>query len=647
MTPNRIQLLPDQVANQIAAGEVVERPASVVKELVENSLDAGARRIEVEIQAGGRNLIRVTDDGLGMNRDDALLSLERHATSKITSAEDLRDVGSFGFRGEALPSIASVSRFVLTTRLRGEDETTATQVVVEGGRIQDVREAGHPHGTMIEVRQLFYNLPARRKFLRAIETERTHIQHYLMLVALAHPGVALTFIQDQRRVFQLPAVAVESRATGPLRALRARWNLLPGKEPRVIPLDHEAGALPGMESPTEETRETPRASRLWGLIGEPGISRGSRSDILFFVNRRPVENRALNRGLQEGYRTVLMKGRYPVCCLFLELEPSQLDVNVHPAKREIRFLRERPVEQFVAEAVEQTLRDFHTSRSAEKKVAPAAETVIPRPLPAVQVIRNYDQMDLSADSKADPSRPSLKPAPTDPRSAIGNPPLPPDPPPAPRTPASSPLPPSLPTSEDTEPRPLLHVPLRLVGVVGKLYAALESDQGLVLLDQRAAHERVLYERLLKRAGQGDFPSQKLLLPETLEFSPGDTRFVREHLKLLNHLGVGLSEFGDRTFLLDGLPSFVQLADARRYVLDVVDDLRESGSASGARAMNEKRVAQSICRQAVRSGKLLSGVELEQLIGDLCRCSMPYTSPFGRPTLIEMSFRELERKFGRL
>ncbi|MCX6902371.1 MAG: DNA mismatch repair endonuclease MutL [Verrucomicrobia bacterium] len=364
---NRIRLLPEQVANQIAAGEVIERPASVVKELVENALDAQAECIGVEIGAGGRGLVRVTDDGLGMSRDDALLCLERHATSKIQKAEDLAAIQTMGFRGEALPSIASVSRMSLTTRERDSASAVSTQVVIHGGKIHEVREAGSPAGTTIEVRNLFYNLPARRKFLRTEETETAHIQHYLTLAALACPAVAFTFIRDGRLIWKVPAVRTANTAAARLAGLKERMQALFGDEDELLAVDYssEMAEPPELERTGENGGASPvlypssSRFRLWGYLGAPGVSRATREDQHLFVNRRPVENRALSFALLEAYHTALMKGRYPICCLFLELDPAGVDVNVHPAKREVKFHQERQVRQLVTQAVRETLLRHH------------------------------------------------------------------------------------------------------------------------------------------------------------------------------------------------------------------------------------------------------------------------------------------------
>ena len=693
---NRIRLLPDHVANQIAAGEVVERPASVVKELVENSLDAQAARITVEIQAGGRSLVRITDDGFGMSRDDALLSLERHATSKIQRAEDLAAIATMGFRGEALPSIASVSRFTLTTRERfvvpplgGADapdrlkaglqteSVEGTQIVINGGKILEVKAAGSAPGTTIEVRQIFFNLPARRKFLRTEETEAAHIQHYLTLAAMAYPEVAFTFQKDGRIVWQLPAIKSGAEIPEKLPALRERLRALSGGEQKLLAVNF-SGALTSDRNPDEpESFETatpapstldpkPSTFRIWGFIGAPGVSRSTREDQHLFVNRRPVENRGLNFALLEGYHTALMKGRYPVCCLFLEMDPAAVDVNIHPAKREVKFHREREVRQLAAQAVRETLLKFH-QEGEEKKPNFATEA---------QRHRGVDSTEKSFEARTTPefSTPSLPKFPLPPKSA---PELPDHPieqqtlkmgfaPPAanqtdthlPAAPAQF-IPRPLGAPERSgggltlDPRlpspavPLLHVPLRLVGVIGRLYVVLESDRGLVLLDQHAAHERILFEQMLDRLEQKQqADSQKLLLPETVELSARDANFIREQLPTLARLGVGLSEFGERTFLLDALPPFVKVSDARKFVVELVDELKAAGQEVNSLRLGEHTVAKTVCRHAVKANDPLAGPELENLVNDLRRCAMPYTCPHGRPTLIEMNFRELEKKFGR-
>ncbi len=645
---NRIRLLPDHVANQIAAGEVVERPASVVKELVENALDAQAARITVEVQAGGRSLIRVTDDGLGMSRDDALMSLERHATSKLQRAEDLAAIATMGFRGEALPSIASVSRFTLTTRERDSGSPEGTQIVVNGGKIVEVRAAGCAPGTSVEVRQLFFNLPARRKFLRREETERAHIAHYLTLAALAHPHVAFNFIHDGRTVWQLPAAKTGEEISARLAALRERLRAFYGADLKLLPVDASGSintAITSEESASPPDDPCLSPVRLWGFIGAPGVSRGTREDQNLFVNRRPVENRGLNHALIEGYHTALMKGRYPVGCLFLELDPAEVDVNIHPAKREVKFHRERDVRGFIAQAVREALLEFHQGERRDEvrsvpTPTPPATSVARResvPNPAAVELPQLPNFPLPSQpiSEWPAPRAEQRPLPmgfaqttTKPQASLAT--------------SASPI-----ASNASGPSPLLSVPLRILGVIGRLYVVLESDRGLVLMDQHAAHERVLFEQMLARleAG-GEAMSQKLLLPETVELSARDAQFLRELLPALTRLGVGLSEFGERTFLLDALPPMVRVPDARRFVLELVDELKAAGDGVNPLRLGEHVVTKTVCRHAVKANDSLAPPELEALLADLRRCTMPYTCPHGRPTLIEMNFRELEKKFGR-
>ena len=630
----RIKLLSEQVANQIAAGEVVERPASVVKELVENALDAGAKKITVEVKAGGRSLIRVTDDSHGMSRDDALMSLERHATSKITRAEDLASIDTMGFRGEAVPSIASVSRFTLTSRLEGQD--AATQVIVNGGKMVSVKEAGAAPGTEVEVRSLFYNLPARRKFMRTEETERAHVQQVLTLAALGNPRVAFSFTHNGRLVWRLPAEEGEG-ATTLERRLRALW----GDGLRLVALE-ASGELP--RRTFDKPGTPPVELRLWGFIGAPGVSRASREYQHVFVNRRPVDNRGLNFALKEGYHTALMKGRFPVCCLFLKISAGEVDVNIHPAKREVKFHREREVRRFVTEAVRGVLIEYHdygsqcsTPRSRLGTNDDAVDVV--RPLEAALIEQRDGGNNVEP---AAPEQGNLAMGFSSPREPI----------PVEKTAPLMPTPepemgqPSTINPQPVPAQPLLAVPLKIIGVVGRLYVVLESDRGLVLMDQHAAQERVLFEQMMTRREAQDTAAQKLLLPETVELAPRDSEFVSSNMETLGKLGIGLSEFGERTFLLDALPPFVKVKDAKEFVLTIIDKLRAAGQGVNSMRLGEDTVAKTVCRHAVKANDPLAEPELDALLEDLRRCTMPYTCPHGRPTLIEMSYGELEKKFGR-
>ncbi|MBL9167337.1 MAG: DNA mismatch repair endonuclease MutL [Verrucomicrobiales bacterium] len=682
---NRIRLLSEQVANQIAAGEVVERPASVVKELVENSLDAQATRITVEIQNGGRSLIRITDDGIGMSRDDALLCLERHATSKIRKAEDLSSISTMGFRGEALPSIASVSRFSLTSRERDSESPEGTQVIVNGGKVVEVKSAGGPAGTVLEVRQLFFNVPARKKFLRTEETEFTHILHYLTLAALSHPTVGFTLVKDGKQVLQLPGGKPAGEGQLPFAAVRERLRAVLGGETQLLPVDFTA-ELADVRRPISSEDDdafhdvSTQEFRLWGFIGQPGVSRGTRDQHFVFVNKRPVDNRGIQFALLEGYHTALMKGRYPVCCLFLGIDPARVDVNIHPTKREVKFHNEAEIRRLTAEAVRQSLLAFHRGTAA---AVPEAETrsasvasagspaprggevgrsaaaapsetpellKVPRTHPSAvspgpsRVLPLAAAVPASASDLTSPGAATVQPpqdtgsTPREPLAVTA---------PAAR-PASEPPMPSSPSRGDALPAaPLLQVPLRILGAIGRLYVLMESDRGLVVMDQHAAHERILFEQMMRRLEQSQAASQRLLLPETVELSAADARFLGDLLPILTRLGVGLSEFGERTFLLDGVPPFVKASDARRFVLGLIDELKKAGQEMHRLRLGEEVIAKTVCRHAVKANDPLGGAELEGLLADLRQCEMPYTCPHGRPTLIEMSYRELEKKFGRL
>lgn len=562
---NRIRLLPEHVANQIAAGEVVERPASVVKELVENALDADARRVVVAVKNGGRTLVRVTDDGHGMSRDDALLALERHATSKISKAEDLYSIRSLGFRGEALPSIAAVSRFTLATRERGA--LSGTQIEIAGGKILAVRDAGPAEGTAVEARNLFFNLPARRKFLRSVPTEAAHVEHIVTLCALAHPGVAFQLLMDEREVFNL---APATDMSGRLRELYGAQLC-----EQLVPVSANEGVS------------------VTGFVGKPGVSRADRRQQHVFVNGRPVESRGINFALLEGYHSALMKGQFPVTFLFVDIDPTLVDVNVHPTKREVRFRDEFAVRQAVVNAV----------RGALESKGGA-----PKPLPVGMA---------SAAGREEP-----------PPSAVE----------------------SRPCSQTEMPLPEVQTEelgtWRILGVVGQLYVLAESPEGLVLIDQHAAHERVLFERMLKDLAAGAAPSQRLLLPVTLELDARDAVFLRANLAGLHKLGLGVSEFGDKTFLVDAVPPFFPTGNLGQSFRGMVDELRQAGEEIHARRLSEDKIATTVCRHAVKARDPLRGEELRSLLDQLHRCELPYTCPHGRPTMIQISYAELEKKFRR-
>ncbi len=613
---SRIALLSETVASQVAAGEVVERPASVVKELVENSIDAGATRIEVMIRRGGISYIRVIDNGSGMDRDDALLCLERHATSKIRTGADLAAIHTLGFRGEALPSIASVSRFRLATRER--DVLAGTEVLVSGGKIETVRDGGDAPGTQIEVRSLFYNLPARRKFLRTENTESSHVEHQLHLQAIGHPQIGFVFINDERVVWQLPPAA----------HLRDRIRDLCGA----------ALAAELLEVPEFATD----AISIRGCIGKAGVSRSSRAQQLVFLNGRAVENNTINFALREGYHTALMKGQHPVTFLFIEMDPAEVDVNVHPAKREVRFRNAAWVREAVVEAVRLALESDRASWSRTFRaggpevsgsgfeVSGSPNSASPETLP---LLPERELVALRKDWSSLPLPANPGPVST---------PLPP-----PSLPLESAASPGEPETRNQKPETSPSAKeFKILGVLGKLYVLMENASGLVLVDQHAAHERILFEEMKRRMETQGVPGQRLLLPLTLEVSPRDGDWLGRNLDVLQRAGIGLEPFGAGTFKIDSLPTFLRATEPTQLLRDIIDDLRETSAQTSKLRLGEDMIAKTVCRHAVKANDYLREPELVRLIQDLLACELPYCCPHGRPTMIQMSYAELEKKFGR-
>ena len=597
---SRIRLLSETVASQVAAGEVVERPASVVKELVENSIDAGARKIDIFIRRGGMAFIRVIDNGSGMGRDDSLLSLERHATSKIRSAADLESVATLGFRGEALPSIASVSRFRLTTREL--DAIAGTEILVNGGKIDIVRDGGEAPGTQVEVRSLFYNVPARRKFLRSENTESRNIEHQLHLQAIGHPQIAFTFARDDRLIFQLPIATT----------LNDRIRDLYGADllERLLSVDANG---------SDQIRIT-------GLIGKAGVSRQSRDQQLVFVNGRAIESPLITGAVREGYRTALMKGQYPVTFLFVELDPGGVDVNVHPAKREVRFRDPNGVREAIVRCIQQTL---ESDRSAwqEKFRAPAGE------IPRSPVVDLTLRPQVSVPELSHRELPQL--------SAIGG-----------TTSVSSQISSEFVgradarSSKPEESAPNRQQQFQIIGVLNKLYVLMENADGLVLVDQHAAHERILFEELRRRMEEQGVPSQRLLIAHTFELPPRDADWIESNMPTLQKMGIGIESFGPNTFKIDSLPGFLNVTDPAQFMRKIIDDLKNASDRSSPMRLGEDMIAKTVCRHAVKANDPLRYLEVEKLIQDLLNCDLPYCCPHGRPTMIQISLAELEKKFGR-
>ncbi|MEO6876380.1 MAG: DNA mismatch repair endonuclease MutL [Opitutaceae bacterium] len=611
----KVRILTDRVANQIAAGEVIERPAAVVKELVENALDAGATRVEVEFRHGGRSLMRIEDNGSGMSRDDALLALERHATSKIAEAADLDTLASYGFRGEALPSIASVSRFELQTREAGSD--VGTEILINGGKFVHVRECGRPVGTKIEVTHLFNSVPARRKFLKTDQTEAAHIIQCVRLYALACPATAFTLIEDGRVIFRSPECSTLGERVGEIFGRQT--------EAALVPLEAREGGM-----------------RLSGLIGRPGAGRATRHEMIVFVNQRPVDSRTLNYALIESYHESLPKGRYPLAFVFFECDPAAVDVNVHPAKREVRFRSEPAVRSFVIRSVLQRLRELGAATTPT--LAPIGGPGGASPTAAVPP----DSLPTKPATVPPPPtrwiQPSASPAVFRPAAGssfaervVGN------------------IPPATVSSgggaggaKPSTPLPDLRAPAalnwRFVGLAHSNYALFETAAGLVLLDRRAAHERVWFERLREQFATGAVPSQRLLLPVPIELDPIMAALLLDRLGFLNAHGFEVVEFGRNFFRVEGVPAWMEPADAEPFLRDLLGAFREGRLPDGNPDLAREELARLAAAKAIRLPAVAGEAELQVLATQLFATRSPLTNPAGRPTYIELHHGELARRF---
>lgn len=581
-----IRVLPGTLASQVAAGEVVERPASVLKELVENSLDAGARLIEVEVRGAGSAFLRVTDDGGGMDREDALLALERHATSKIRTSADLATVRTMGFRGEALPSIASVSELALRTRPAAA--AAGTEAIVSGGKLVAVRDAGCAPGTTIEVKSLFFNVPARRKFLRSATTETAHLDRAVETAALACPAVGWHYLRDGRTVHRLPAASSLGQRLQDLYGAEARGELL------EVPL-REAGGL-----------------RISGWVSRPGATRADRGRQFFFINGRAVDDGFLSAAVREAFRASLEPGRYPAVFLHVEMDPAGVDCNVHPAKREVRFRQGAVVREAVRAAIEGAL-----AAARAEWLRPARPHVEARLQPVAP--------DLPSCAPTGVHQPVL------PRAAAPE-----------KRPAEPVSAPAAPSPDDVLPP----VEFRLVGALSQRYLLLEGAEGLVLLDQRAAHQRILFERLQRGVAGQAVEVQRLLIPEVFELSPREHEVVRENLFVLADAGFALEIFGGRSLKVEALPDFLAGRDPRRVLEDFAAECLAGGGPRPRGAGSEDAVRRAVARLAVGTEGACGEQEQRALVAQLLACELPYCDPDGRPVMLQFSWRELDRKFGR-
>ncbi len=618
---SKIKILPEILSNKIAAGEVVERPASVVKELVENAIDAGSDRITIEIAQGGRSLIRVSDNGTGMGHDDALLAIERYATSKIASETDLYAIRTLGFRGEALPSIAAVSRFSLVSK--DDVASAATEIQVDGGKIVSVKETGAPRGTMITVRQLFYNTPARRKFLKTVNTEMGHIADLVACFALARPDIRFHLIHNDRTLRD--------------------WT------PTTEPVERIADVLGGdLKRSLYPIQKKTGDAAVTGWIADPGITRNTAQKIFIFVNGRHIRDRGIVYALIDGYAGRIMKGKFPLAVVCIEMAPDSVDVNVHPTKHEVRFARRQAVFDAVRSAVAEA---WQTARS---RSGPAASTG------STDVSSSFENnFHAASPAKAPKVRePSERFGPK--RNAFS-----PSSPPAKKAESADLFsnPPELsvrseeqaPYSRGTETTAPQQAPIwaqaglqqaTVIGQFHNTYILCEIASELVLVDQHAAHERILYERLRSSRKAGSVPVQRLLVPETIELRYRECAVIEQMLPDLKALGLEIEPFGGNTVVVKAVPDVLADVEIRPLIVEIAETADAIGYSPGLDAIIDKCTILMACHGAIRAHQSLTTKEMQAILAQLDRCENPFNCPHGRPTTIRWHLKSLEKQFKR-
>lgn len=638
---NKIRVLSDNLANQIAAGEVVERPASVVKELVENSIDAGATRVQIDIELGGRRLMQIADNGEGMSRDDAILAFERHATSKIRTAEDLGSIATLGFRGEALASIASVAKVELLTKIEADE--AATRVVIEGGRLIDVKDAARDTGTTITVRDLFFNTPARRKFMRSEATENYHLTSIVTHYALAHPEIAFTLTNNGREVLRV----------SPAKDLRERAFQVFG------------GGLLDSLLPVEGGREY--VARVTGFISAPRERRTTRDSQYFFVNNRFVRDKTIAGGLLEGYRSVLPHGVYPVAFLFLEMPLEEIDVNVHPAKTEVRFRRGEAVKDVIAEAVRTTLAKAGITGDVQPEQFVPEPAWTPPPVSPPQEEEVIEQHGIlfeetpPAESHAalagaaNQSGPDLRTLQTPNEARFDTAPtidfvdeiaVPEE-----RLTVSgyAELPPVDSAAKLTKSVEVADVASSKIQPLGQLHDSFiiaVDDEGLLLIDQHVAHERILFDKYRKSETDRSIESQNLLLPETIDLSPAQSEAFSLIEDDLESLGFGTMRLSGRTIAIKSIPTDLPPSEARNLFAEILDTI-EAEKKGGAKSTFRDDIAASLaCKAAVKINMKLTPEKMRWMIDRLLITTSPTTCPHGRPVILRLSMKDIERGFHR-
>jgi DNA mismatch repair protein MutL len=658
---NKIKILPDNLANQIAAGAVGERPASVIKELVENSIDAGAKRVQIDIELGGRRLMRVADDGEGMQRDDAILAFERHATSKIKTLEDLGSIITLGFRGEALASIASVAKVELITKTA--DTEAATRVYIEGGRLIDAKDAARSTGTTISVRDLFFNTPARRKFMRSEATENYHLTNIVTHYALAHPEIAFTLTNNGRDVFRL----------APAKDLRERSFQIFGAD------------LIESLLPVAGGREF--IAQITGFVSAPRERRTTRDAQYFFINGRFVRDKIIAGGLLEGFRSVLPHGVYPVAFLFLEIPFEEIDVNVHPAKTEVRFRRSDAVKDVIAEAIRLSLKNAgilreeifnaEAQRRGDAEIFESKTEALPQnfeqtriefqvsdsesqdetkkiefPVEAVetkvfsndfeQAVKNLEEEKRRKGEEATEEFEILNlefetnqsQTIQNPKSKIENYPV------LPPVDSAAKIPKSIEVEQLSSSR------IRPIGQLHESFIIAVDDEGLLLIDQHVAHERILFDKFRRRESERKIESQNLLLPETLDLTPAQSAAFAEIEEELENYGFGLMRLSGRTVAIKSIPTDLPPSEARNLFAEILDTV-DREKRGGAKATLRDDIAASLaCKAAVKINMKLTTEKMQWLIDRLLLTSSPTTCPHGRPVVLRLTMKDIERGFHR-
>jgi DNA mismatch repair protein MutL len=660
---SRIRILPEAVANRIAAGEVVERPASVVKELLENALDAGAKTIRVEVEAGGKRMIRVIDDGHGMSHDDALLAFERHATSKLRSADDLLSIPTLGFRGEALPTIAAVSRLLLESR--AEEDAEGTRVEFAGGKLVSVRPAGLPAGTTVSVADLFYSVPARRKFLKSDTTELGHIASLVTHYALANPG----------RQFVLTTPTQQIVDCSPVERLAERVYQLFGKQSfdELIEIPVVSGAFraaitePELEQSEEKARLT-----VYGFTSRPEVQRPNRNGIYIFVNRRLVRDRLILHAIHEAYRNILPSNVFPATLLFLEMPYDEVDVNVHPAKIEVRFRRSQFVHDFTRDAIRQALMavrpiaSFAAAAAASQNASaaslsnapsmdPTAPSIVPRAIiPAMEEIGLGSGVgpDGGFDLSAAPLQPTEQrfAFPAGPESSIesgaafGAPGVGTEPP-APKWAAN------FAAGNGSVPATLPHpdqiADLKPLGQVSSSFIVAVNGEGLWLVDQHVAHERVLFEQHLEARRAGKVESQRMLMPMILELSPRQLVIYEKIAEELSANGFEVEPMGPRSVAIQATPAGVASNDAEKLLTEILDGIERENAAISIETLQAKIAASTACHAAIKVNMPLDQTKMEWLLAALAKTDCPMSCPHGRPVVLRYSVKEIEKAFHRI